>query len=69
MFQRKFAKRASGCDLLGVPCALCDSGDLCEGEQLACYDNVCGKAISNPYKRKRSVPLTRDVEQTGYLTQ
>lgn len=69
MFQRKFAKRASGCDLLGTPCALCDPGDLCEGKQLACYGDVCGMAFSIPYKKKRSVPLTRDIEQTGYLTQ
>lgn len=69
MFQRKFAKRTSGCDLLGAPCALCDPDDLCEGEQLACYDDVCGMAFSSPYKKKRSVPLTREVEQTGYLTQ
>ncbi|PFX19422.1 hypothetical protein AWC38_SpisGene16166 [Stylophora pistillata] len=57
---RTFAKRSSGCDLLGAPCALCDTSALCEGVQLACYGGQCDKDSSNSYKKKRSVLLTKD---------
>lgn len=57
---RTFAKRTSGCDLVGVPCALCDTGAVCEGEKLACYDGQCGKSSASSYKKKRSVLLTKD---------
>lgn len=57
---RTFAKRTSGCDLVGVPCALCDTGAFCEGQLLGCYDGMCGQASSPKYKKKRSVLLTKD---------